>query len=148
MSIQQVCLDEIHQLWLEAEENMRPYSVWIAEHSPVSKNCEHPDTPVCHAWFMDRDGIVKRSASDYSRFMTVQSGVHWNSLRFPVLPSAVFNDRSSCIHSIGLASFAPVRESELIYLEFIWGGKFGRGAHYKFDEKRQIVLCEKNVWVS
>lgn len=148
MSIQRACLDEIHKLWLEAEENMRPYLVWIAEHSPVSKDCEHPDTPVCHAWLMDRDGLVKRSASDYVRFMTVQSGVYWNSLGFPVLSSAIFNDRPSCTYSIGLASFASVRESELIYLEFIWGGKFGRGAHYKFDEERQIVLCVENAWVS
>ncbi|MFZ6679079.1 hypothetical protein [Undibacterium sp. Tian12W] len=148
MSIQQACLNEIRKIWLEAEENMRPYSVWIAEHSPVSKDCAHADTQVCHAWLMDHDGIAKRSASDYVRFRTVQSGVHWNSLTIPALPSAIFNDRPFRIHSIGLASFAPVSESELIYLDFIWGGTFGRGAHYQFDEEKQWIVCVKNVWIS
>lgn len=145
---QQACLNELQQLWLTAHENLRPFTVWIAEHSSISSAENALDTPVKNAWLLSSKGIEQRPAIDFVRFITVQSGTHWVSGISNSPKSAVFNDRPFHIHSIGLAAFAPIKNSETIYLEYAWGGANGRGAIYTFNPQTERIDCIKNVLIS
>ncbi|MEO7581102.1 MAG: hypothetical protein ABIT83_26145 [Massilia sp.] len=142
------CLAEIHQLWLDAKQDLRPPSVWIAEHAPVSASTDDPETPVVNAWFMDASGIAARRAIDFVRFITAHSGLPGASGACIPPAIGIFNNRSSRIHTIGLAAFAPIRDSELIYLHHIWGGTSGRGGKYLFDSEKHTLACVQNVWLS
>ena len=148
MSPTNACLAEIHQIWLDASDELRPPSDWIAEHAPLSADTDDPETAVVNAWFMDAQGIDMRSATEFVRFITVHSGRYWSSGQHPPPAVGIFNNSSSSVHTIGLAAFAPIQDSELIYLHYIWGGTSGRGSKYEFDRRNGALQCVQNVWVS
>lgn len=140
----QACLAEIRQIWLGARED----SVWIAAHAPVGPETIDPDTSVINAWIMDIYGIERRSADDFVRFMTVQSGRHWSTGMSALAHTGVFNDRPGRMHTIGLAAFAAIQDTELIYLHYIWGGTTARGSKYPFDRKNATLECVQDIWIS
>jgi hypothetical protein len=115
---------------------------------PVHANTCDPDTFVVNAWLLSERGIEKRKAQDFVRFVAVHSGQHLRSETRPPPAKGVFNNRPSHTHTIGLAAFAPIQNLEAIYLEFIWGGTFGRGSEYRFDAKMNFLECLRNLWLS
>ena len=143
-SIQKACLFEIQRLWLGAEEPMRPNTAWIAEHQPVPPDTNNATTPVVKSWLLSERGIEQRTAADYVRLITVHSGTHWASGNVQPPSTGVFGR----VHSIGLAAFAHIENSDRIYLDFAWGGLFGRGAEYRFDLQTKAVELVRDFWVS
>ncbi len=97
---------------------------------------------------MDAGVPHPRGALDFVRFITVHAGGAWaqGANKPPAL--AVFNNRPGRIHTIGLASFAPIQESALVYLDFVWGGTFGRGSRYAYNAESRTVECVENLWIS
>jgi hypothetical protein len=146
--IEQACLAEVRRAWTASAEGLRPDTAWIAEYLPVPAGTRQPDTSVVKAWLLSKAGIERRPADEYVRFLTVHYGLHWHSGIFAPMPSGVFNNRPGYTHTIGLAAFAPVEDSELIYLDYIWGGMFGRGAEYRYDAQAKALECVKTIWTS
>jgi hypothetical protein len=50
-------------------------------------------------------------------------------------------------HEIGLAAFASFENSNDVHVEWLWGGRFGRGHHIKFDVCGKEINVN-NLWVS
>jgi hypothetical protein len=142
------CLAEIERIWRASGDGVRPPSVWIAEHGPMASANDFPTAPVENAWLMDRYAISKRTAIDYVRFITVQSGVQWSTGMTALPAEGVFNDRPGRMHTIGVAAFAPILDSALVYLHYTWGGTFGRGSTYAFDPATAKLECVQDVWIS
>lgn len=145
---QHACLAEVRQLWASAAHDLRPFTVWIAEHEPVPADADWPETPVVNAWLLNERGVEERAAADYVRFLTVHSGRLWSSSRYPLPAIGVFNNRPGSTHTIGLAAFAPILDSELVYLHYIWGGTFGRGSAYRLDPQAKTLECVRSMWIA
>lgn len=141
---QLACLDQIERLWRAAAPGRRPAALWIARHQPLSGNTDLPDTPVDAAWYLDDiQGPQPRQVLDYARFVTVQSGTHWAS--YGVTPRVGF---CSGRNGIGLAAFAAYRDSDLLYLGYLWDGRDGLGASYRLDPTSGRLVQVRELWIS
>lgn len=142
------CLREIQSSWLNVGDDFRPPSVWIAAHAPVSEDCDDPQTAVCHAWYLNSQGIAPREPIDYVRFRTIHSGRWWCSSDLAPPASGVFNIGPHKTHNIGLAAFAEVQGADMLYLEYLWGGLLGRGGLYRCDAMLNRLECIENRWLA
>ena len=147
-AVEQACLAEIAQAWRNAPEGLRPDTAWIAQYQPVPAGTRQPDTSVLKAWLLGALGIESRPVDEYLRFLTDQYGSDRQSGIFAPMPSGVFNNRPGLTHTSGLAAFAPVQDADLIYLDYIWGGLFGRGAEYRYEAAAKALECVQTVWTS
>ncbi|MFB9241386.1 hypothetical protein IV454_07690 [Massilia antarctica] len=143
--LRHACVSEIRQAWIDSGEVSRPPIVWIAEHMPVAlvDAAHNYPSPVANAWLLNDHGVERRDPQEYVRFMTVHSGYHWARGR---PPRGIFSNTGS--HPIGLAGFAPIVDTDLVALHFIWGGLWGRGSHYRYDSFANTLVCVADIWVS
>jgi hypothetical protein len=142
------CLAEIRQIWLNSPEESRPELVWIALHGPIPRDTSDPETPVLRAWLLDRTGLNEKQAIEYVRFIAIHSGKGWASGASGPPSGGIFNSGQGRVHTIGLAAFAAVEESDLIYLHHIFGGTSGRGALYGLSKTSGRLECAQNLWLS
>ncbi len=142
------CLAEVRRVWRDSPHDLRPFTVWIAEHEPIAPDAEWPATPVVNAWLLNGGEVENRTAADYVRFVVVHSRAHWHTGSIPPPAVGVFNNRPGNTHTIGLAGFAPIVNSDLVYLHYIWGGTFGRGGVYRFDPETDALDWVRTLWLS
>jgi hypothetical protein len=140
------CLSEIERIWRQTPDGRKPWGVWIAYHQPIRRDADYPDTDVIFAWFLSNEGLQQRGACAYVRFRIVQSGKHWSSGIYPIAPSPVFG-KVHQMNEIGLASFAAVQDEPLVYLDFLWGGTYGRGDLYRIEHCGKITL-DSRIWIA
>lgn len=140
-SIQTYFLTEIESTWKSLSENMQPNGVWIAEFEFVPNDYYGQileNKLLLNAWFLDSKGISKKDVMEYKRFMSVHS--LFEGLTIPRKSNRVFE--------IGLSEFAKYENTNnQFYCSFQFGGLFGRGYKYYFDESNKLIR-KIDVWVS
>jgi hypothetical protein len=131
--------------WRRVQEDGRPWGVWVRRYAPVppdfdgSRFRELPE----RAWFLTEEGMTVQSPWAYRRFEVVQGGRLW-CLRFWPEPNPLF---STQLHHIGSAAFAPYRDLKGVYLEWQWGGLWGRGWRCTFSPAGTVIFSQE-LWVS
>jgi len=106
------------------------------------------EAAVVGAWFVDAKAARARTLSDFMRFMHIQSGESWLASPWLGQPFAAFNCRKSAMHAIGIARIGPTPTPEVYYLDYLWGGRWGVGALYRFHSDIRRVVCESMLWIS
>jgi hypothetical protein len=142
--IQTFFLLEIAKLWKENRKDSLPWGIWVREYINL-QTLDSPNISIIPSfvWFLDKNGFTRKSTSEFQRFIIVQSGKFWCK-SFWGEPSIVFGRR----HEIGLSSFGNIYgESQSYYFDFQFGGLFGRGYKYKFDEIDNPI-SHTGVWIS
>ena len=141
--ISQLAITEVIKRWNSTAEASRPDSLWIASHLPVASGDDMIRTDVEAAWFFDGREVSPRQATDFIRFIAVQSGGFWHSGMLAPPPSIFRGGR----HEIGLAHFCPIegREDQLL-IETIFGGTFGSGMLYRIEDGKLVE--EAMTWIS
>ncbi len=142
------CLRELTSQWMAVPSDLRPDGFWVAEHAVIVDPEHCHDAAVVGAWFVDARGATTRRLSDFHRFLHIQDGKTW----FPCLslgqPFAAFNCRERAMHAIGVAHVGPTTAPDVYYLDYLWGGRWGIGALYRFDSNIGHVVCESRLWIS
>jgi hypothetical protein len=137
----QIILADTIAAWKQ-NPTSKPPAVWIREYALLPGNC-NGETAVddygwpCATWFLDASGLHARHVWDYMWFHIFQFVQPWCSLSHPVLDSQLWGQHR---HEIGLVSFAPLEDSELIYIEHVWGGTTG-GADLERVNEHGILEC-------
>jgi hypothetical protein len=144
-ALQHTLLNLIEQQWRSLPPAAQPWGVWIR-----SYDCVEPDSngiaieawPQA-VWFLDHSGLHERDIWVWQRFRVVLIDQPWCQRGFAKEPVHVFGRR----HEIGLAAFAPYRNSTDIYLEVIWGGTFGSG--WRMGSTMDgATLHQQMIWIS
>ena len=143
----QIVLHDIVKLWSQRSNVYGLPPVWIREYAVFPGNyhgeaVENYGWP-CNAWFLDESGLKERSVWDYQWFHVFQFVQPWSSL-WPNLPNPALWGRHR--YEIGLVSFAPLEGQELIYVEYIWGGTYGRGDLMRVSEQGALE-CVENIMI-
>ncbi|MBS1795655.1 MAG: hypothetical protein JSS81_17500 [Acidobacteria bacterium] len=127
-----------------------PWGVWIREYraAGAEQSGFRIDAVPQNVWFLDKKGFRRKPPNDFQRFLLVQTGRLWNDGFFGGFESVVWSRGDRFFHELGLAAFAPVEDAKnLYYLEYIWGGRFGRGHCVDIGRGLRHAVW-KNVWVS
>lgn len=106
------------------------------------------DAAVVGAWFVDAKAATVRTLSDFTRFLHIQKGEDWFPSPWLGQPLAAFNCRESAMHAIGIARVGPTCQPDVYYVDYLWGGRWGTGALYRFHPDIGHVVCESKLWVS
>ncbi len=122
---------------------MSPLGVWIREHAPIEAPDYNLTTDVQAAWFLDSRALQVRSPWEFVRYYTMHGIKPWYSGMWPIA-SGIFHQGT---HEIGLAGFSPIVAKELFYFEWQFGGLFGRGSTYAFDDAGDLQIAE-NIYIS
>jgi hypothetical protein len=144
----QACLDRLVALWEELPREARPDGFWVAEHE-VIRDFEYPNiSPVNAAWYVDATGIHRRTLQDFLRFVRVQDGRTWLSHSPFIQTFAAFNCRKNLMHAVGIAHIGPTPESNVYYVDYQWGGLFGRGMLLRYHPEDGRFMGLANLWIS
>jgi hypothetical protein len=144
-TIQQYLLNEIVTEWKTLPNKFRPWGVWIRLYPPIPPMS---DPNLCilslpnKVWFLDNNGLYQHSIWEFQRFIVVHGFQPWCLLTTKER-TKVFGDP----HEIGLVAFAHYDKSNDIYLEKIWGGRYGRGLRIIVDSSDSIINYN-DLWVS
>ena len=142
------CLHELTLHWRAVPDGLRPDGFWVAEHAMVEDVERCHEIPVVGAWHVDARGARKRTLSDFKRFMHIQLGGSWFASPRVGQTFAAFNCRESAMHVIGIARMGPTPTPEVYYLDYLWGGRWGVGALYRFHPDIRHIVCESRLWIS
>lgn len=109
-----------------------PWGVWICLHDPLPPGAQAARTPVRVVWFLDDDGLRRRSLWEFLHFWTVQieraGGVPGYAPARAVGARAINDaDARSPVFRIGRVAFAEYDGTDEIYLETNWGGLWAQG---------------------
>ena len=121
--------------------------VWITRHRPLDSQeseIKIGDSFPQAAWFLDNDGVREENVWKWQRFVAVQI-----SHRPPWFSGTEGGWRTSIFgrtHEIGWAAFAPYRDSDLYYLETVWGYLHGMGNAITFDDSSKNL--QRQLWIS
>lgn len=148
--IQTFCLNFIIQEWKDmrmffAKENKTPEGAWVCQFEPMQTSDEYPNDKIhtlSHTWYLTSDGLEKRNPWDYANFSAMHITQLWSSGSVRV-PSGIFNRG---FHEIAISRFALYEGTDLAYLDFAWGGLFGRG--YKLDCSDLQNITKLELWKS
>jgi hypothetical protein len=144
----QACLDRLIALWEQLPREQRPDGFWVAQHERIH-DFEHADaSPVNAAWYVDATGIHRRTLHDFLRFMCIQDGGAWYSSVPAIQAFAAFNCRDGLMHAIGIAHTGPTEESNVYYVDYQWGGLWGRGMLFRYHPEDGRFIGLSNVWIS
>jgi hypothetical protein len=145
-SIRQYLLERIESEWRSLPSEYQPWGIWIREYAPIQNDVTHgvgyKKVPQ-NVWFLTKDGISERSIWEFERFRTVQFEQPWCKRMFHE-PLALQSKRT---FEIGLTAFAQYEDTLNAYLEFTWGGLWGRGWRMTFDENGTLINS-KDLWIS
>lgn len=141
----EACLSLISEEWTSLPEASRPPDVWIAQRQSYRTERDLGEMPVSAVWHLDHDGLVRRRVGDFIRFLSIHAGAAWYRGALSPPRAAIFRAGT---HEIGLANFAEVPTTGQIYIETIWGGLNGTGAHYRYDPSTAALECERVCWRS
>ncbi len=130
------------------EELQPPWGVWIRQFAALppeadSANCTYEDalSRIRAVWFLDERGLATHGVWEHHRYVTVHFRRPWTVLWVETsLPS------SHLYNPIGTATIAPYEDSDDWYLDYQWGGLFGRGYRVKVGVSGAIGLSE--IWTS
>ena len=144
--IKRYLLARIIREWMSLPDGSRPWGVWLRYYAPIATDIDHIGTNTSvplQAWFLDKDGISERSVWEYQRFLVVHweqpwCGRIWKERSLPI---------STGTYEIGLAAFAPYEDSSDVYLDWIWGGLWGRGWRVKLGANGEPADYE-GLWIS
>ncbi len=144
--IEQALLGEMQCIWKHTPEHDRPNALWISCHEAIDE-CDTTvnSSPVTKAWYFDAKRLHAKRAIEYVRFMNVHSG--------DIFSTGLLRPRSHIFcahgdtHEIGLIAFAPVKETELYYFHWLFGGKFGRGFYCAVHDDGTVEHV-RDVWVA
>lgn len=95
------------------------------------------------AWFLDKNGMGERSVWEFRRFIVVHFEQPWCG-RIWEEPSIPINTKR---YEIGMAAFAQYEGGSDVYLDWVWGGLFGRGWRVKFGEDG-VAVDYHALWIS
>jgi hypothetical protein len=121
--------------------------VWLRYYAPFAADVRDLSdiklAPPLQAWFLDKSGLDERSVWEFQRFAVTHGVQPWcgRILKETSLPI------STGPHEIGLAAFAEYEDSTDVYLDWIWGGLWGRGWRIKLGADGEPVDYE-DLWIS
>ncbi|MGN6153421.1 MAG: hypothetical protein ACTHOH_15670 [Lysobacteraceae bacterium] len=142
------CLHELTSHWRSVPDDLRPDGFWVAEHATIEDVVHCQGVLVVGAWFVDIQGARRRSLWDFERFMHIQEGKTWFPCPSLGQPFAAFNCKARVMHAIGIAHVGPTPTPDVYYLDYLWGGRWGVGALYRFHPDIQRIVCESRLWIS
>lgn len=142
------CLHELTSCWRAVPRDLRPDGFWVAEHAVIEDVDRSHEAAVVGVWFVDAKAARARTLSDFMRFVHIQNGETWFPSPWHGQPFAAFNSRERAMHAIGIARIGPTRQSDVYYLEYLWGGRWGAGALYRFHSDIGHIVCESKCWIS
>jgi hypothetical protein len=130
-SCQQQLLQLIKEEWQGLPAQWRPWSVWITLHTPLAAEVHCPLQPTTRtlrsAWFLEERMNVpqERSIWAFTRFWIMHFERPWDATGW-----ASDDPRFAArCYPVGMAAFAPYVDSFDIYLQTVWGGRWGLGRH-------------------
>ena len=144
--IKRYLLARIRSEWESLPADSRPWGVWLRHYAPLAAdtiNLGINTGPPLQAWFLDKVGLSERSVWEFQRFLVTHwvqpwCGRIWKERSLPVSTGA---------HEIGLAAFARYEDSSDVYLDWIWGGLWGRGWRIRLSANGEPVDYE-GLWIS
>jgi hypothetical protein len=144
----QACLDRLVAMWEQLPRETRPDGFWVAEHQVIHDH-EHPNaSPVIGAWYADAAGLHRRNPMDLVRFLHIQDGRLWYPNTPFIQKSPAFDRRDNLMHLIGIAHIGPTTESNVYYVDYQWGGRFGRGMLFRYHPEDGRFMGLADVWIS
>lgn len=147
---------EFHTLradkWAPVGDELWPWGVWIRLHDPVRAEAVEIDLlpgrdgtpPIRKVWFLDAHGLRERDPWQFVRFWTVQIQHRWSDAGWftSVEDAAIRSPRNR----IGVVGFAEIADSGSIYLDTLWGPRWGRGQRIVVRDEIAHIL--EDFWVT
>lgn len=145
----------IHQLfsliteeWKALPQECKPWGAWITLHAPLAAATNDPllhEAPPQQAWFLE-EGMGRpreRSVWAFTRFRVMHFVRPWDTGDCAT-PDPRFSARC---YPLGLAAFAPYADSHDLYLETIWGGRWGLGRRLTLTPEGLIEPAQ-GLWIA
>lgn len=137
-------IEFIRKAWLEVAIDSRPWLVYVSAVIPQTGSpdkCLWVHGEVISAWRFDERGIVPVRVWDYERFASLHFNPLWNSAR--IAPSAIFGPRT---HEIGIATLCEFPDTKEYYVDYHWGGRYGRG--FAVTVEGHCIKSVRELWRS
>lgn len=135
----------ISQEWRRLPAAYRPEMVWIRRYAtfrPDQTGFAWSIRPL-RVWFGDERVLRERPLDEWLRFAAVHGSRPWCQLGFGVEPDGLFGDP----HRIGQAAFAFDKTGGAVYVETLWGRRYGAGRRWRVDAAG-AVSDEDLLWRS
>jgi hypothetical protein len=138
----------IRQEWNALPEAVKPWGVWITLRAPLAADVDHPlqreDLPL-QAWFLEAgmETPHERSIWAFTRFWVMHFEQPWD-VAGCASPDPQFTARC---YPIGLAAFAPYADSQDVYLETLWGGRWGMGGRLTLTPEG-VIERGQILWIA
>ena len=144
---QTLMLQRIEAEWRELAPQFTPPMMWIVRHQPIESGVAELNSRGSFpeaVWFLNEDGMRAKDVWKWQRFVAVQMQPRppWFAGTGSYFQSSVFGKT----HEIGWAAFAPYENSDLYYLEKVWGHLFGVGDVITFEDSSKHL--QQRLWVS
>jgi hypothetical protein len=126
-----------------------PWGVWVALHDALPPRADATlylsglRTPVRRVWFVDTNGLRERDVCEYARFWVMQIDRPWCKRFLTSEANPIFGR----VYELGRAAFAAFDGIPDVYLEKIWGSRWGRALRLTIDESGKPVT-QKDLWIS
>lgn len=129
--VSSVLIEFVRTAWFDLSADMRPALVYIRAVAPREGS---PDDIVCvqgdvvKVWRFNAQEVVPVPLWDYERFASLHFNPLWNSTQ--VAPSAIWGPGT---HEIALSTLCEFPHAQEYYLDYQWGGRYGRGLALTLD---------------
>ena len=133
--------------WNALPEAGKPWGVWIRLYAPLAVTADHlqQEALPLQAWFLE-EGMEwphERSIWAFARFWAMHFERRW-----AVADCATLDPRFSArCYPLGLAAFAPYADSQDLYLETIWGGRWGWGRRLSLTPEG-LIERSQGLWIA
>src|SRR5215472_10235820 len=120
---------------------------WRALRAPLARDADFLplDAPIHQVWFLDGSMIKpqNRNVSEFARFLAMHFLRPWD-----IAECASADPRFSArCYPLGLAAFAPYADSTDVYVETIWGKRWGWGRRLRFAPDASIAQMD-GLWIA
>lgn len=137
------CLRFLASHWDSLPRERRGWAAWLIQRASRNPEAQHFDSQVIAAWFLESASLSRRPLSNYATFEVTQMVRPWVAEGVSVSPNPIFGD----VHEIGLASFCALVGGSDFYLDFQWGGRFGKGLQVRPTKDGRLQL-RQDLWIS
>ena len=137
----------IRQEWNALPEAVKPWGVWITLHAPLAAAADHPlqEALLLQAWLLEegKERPHERSIWAFTRFWVMHFERPWD-----VAGCASRDPRFTArCYLLGLAALATYADSQDLYLETIWGGRWGWGRRLTLTPEGLIERTQ-GLWIA
>ena len=118
-----------------------PWGVWIRQYDDLAPGAASiGQEQIQAAWFLSASGMEPRDPLEYARFILANS--------YPPPKDRRENSVFGRVHKIAMAAFAGYSDTSMnMYVEYIWGTRWGEGVRLTFGDDGNVSTQER-LWLS